>query len=274
MEIKGRHLIEGVPKTITISDAEIRESLAETVNVIVDAVRVALERTPPELSADIVDRGIVLTGGGALLKNLDRRLREETGLPCSMAEDPLSTVVLGAGKMLSNFELLAEDFPGLRHRSNLTSDLTCCFRPPHPDPPRGALPGACAAHFVAGAVGAGSIRAEFRQRFGTWPRCRAVWPAVTDGIGRIWSHYFALVGASRENEELRTRVLDLEGEASGRAGAQRARVGPREALLNLQKSIVAPTLAARVIAGNPEAGCAAGDDRSRHSGRRHRRTWR
>ena len=79
MEIKGRHLIEGVPKTITISDEEIREALAETVNVIVDAVRVALERTPPELSADIVDRGIVLTGGGALLKNLDKRLREETG---------------------------------------------------------------------------------------------------------------------------------------------------------------------------------------------------
>ena len=81
MEIKGRHLIEGVPKTITISDEEIREALAETVNVIVDAVRVALERTPPELSADIVDRGIVLTGGGSMLKNLDKRLREETGLP-------------------------------------------------------------------------------------------------------------------------------------------------------------------------------------------------
>ncbi len=106
MEIKGRHLIEGVPKTITISDEEIRESLAETVNVIVDAVRVALERTPPELSADIVDRGIVLTGGGALLKNLDKRLREETGLPLAMAEDPLSSVVLGAGKMLSDFNLL------------------------------------------------------------------------------------------------------------------------------------------------------------------------
>ena len=106
MEIKGRHLIEGVPKTITISDAEIREALAETVNVIVDAVRVALERTPPELSADIVDRGIVLTGGGSLLKNLDKRLREETGLPLAMAEDPLSSVVLGAGKMLSDFNLL------------------------------------------------------------------------------------------------------------------------------------------------------------------------
>jgi len=106
MEIKGRHLIEGVPKTITISDDEIREALAETVNVIVDAVRVALERTPPELSADIVDRGIVLTGGGSLLKNLDKRLREETGLPLAMAEDPLSSVVLGAGKMLSDFNLL------------------------------------------------------------------------------------------------------------------------------------------------------------------------
>jgi len=106
MEIKGRHLIEGVPKTITITDEEIRESLAETVNVIVDAVRVALERTPPELSADIVDRGIVLTGGGALLKKLHKRLREETGLPLAMAEDPLSSVVLGAGKMLSDFNLL------------------------------------------------------------------------------------------------------------------------------------------------------------------------
>jgi rod shape-determining protein MreB len=106
MEIKGRHLIEGVPKTITITDEEIREALAETVNVIVDAVRVALERTPPELSADIVDRGIVLTGGGSMLKNLDKRLREETGLPLAMAEDPLSSVVLGAGRMLSDFNLL------------------------------------------------------------------------------------------------------------------------------------------------------------------------
>jgi rod shape-determining protein MreB len=106
MEIKGRHLIEGVPKTITITDEEIREALAETVSVIVDAVRVALERTPPELSADIVDRGIVLTGGGALLQKMDERLRMETGLPVSVAEDPLSSVVLGAGKMLSDFNLL------------------------------------------------------------------------------------------------------------------------------------------------------------------------
>ena len=106
MEIKGRHLVEGIPRAITISDDEVREALAETVKAIVDAVRVALEQMPPELSADVVDRGITITGGGALLKNIDRRLREETGLPLEMAEDPLSCVVKGAGKMLSDFGLL------------------------------------------------------------------------------------------------------------------------------------------------------------------------
>ena len=106
MEIKGRNLIEGVPKTITVDDSEIREALSECVSTIMNAVRVALERTPPELSADISDRGIVLTGGGALIKNLDRRIREETGLPVSIAEDPLASVVLGTGKMLSDFKLL------------------------------------------------------------------------------------------------------------------------------------------------------------------------
>ena len=106
LEIKGRDLVEGVPKTIVVSDEEIRESLAETVATIIEAVRVALEQTPPELSADIVDRGIVLTGGGALLKNLDKRLREETGLPVSIADDPLTSVVMGTGKMLSDFEIL------------------------------------------------------------------------------------------------------------------------------------------------------------------------
>ncbi len=106
MEIKGRDLVDGIPKTITITDEEIREALAETVSTIIDAVRVALEQTPPELSADIVDKGIVVTGGGALLKNLDRRLREETGLPVSMADDPLSSVVLGTGRMLTDFNLL------------------------------------------------------------------------------------------------------------------------------------------------------------------------
>jgi rod shape-determining protein MreB len=106
MEIKGRNLIEGVPKTVTIEDAEIREALAECVATIMNAIRVALERTPPELSADISDKGIVLTGGGALIKNLDRRIREETGLPVSIAEDPLASVCLGTGKMLTDFKLL------------------------------------------------------------------------------------------------------------------------------------------------------------------------
>lgn len=106
LEIKGRDLVEGVPKTIVVSDEEIREALAETVATIIEAVRAALEQTPPELSADIVDRGIVLTGGGALLKNLDKRLREETGLPVSIADDPLTSVVMGTGKMLTDFDLL------------------------------------------------------------------------------------------------------------------------------------------------------------------------
>ena len=106
MEIKGRHLLEGIPKTITIDDSEIRDALSECVATILNAIRVALERTPPELSADISDRGIVLTGGGALLKNLDKRIREETGLPVSIAEDPLASVVLGTGKMLTDFDLL------------------------------------------------------------------------------------------------------------------------------------------------------------------------
>ena len=106
MEIKGRHLLEGIPKTITIDDSEIRDSLAECVATILNAIRVALERTPPELCADISDRGIVLTGGGALLKNLDKRIREETGLPVSIAEDPLASVVLGTGRMLVDFKLL------------------------------------------------------------------------------------------------------------------------------------------------------------------------
>ncbi|HZU27813.1 MAG TPA: rod shape-determining protein [Bryobacteraceae bacterium] len=106
MEIKGRNLVEGVPRTVTIEDSEIREALSEQVATIMNAIRVALERTPPELSADISDRGIVLTGGGALLKNLDKRIREETGLPVSIAEDPLASVVLGTGKMLTDFKLL------------------------------------------------------------------------------------------------------------------------------------------------------------------------
>jgi rod shape-determining protein MreB len=106
MEIKGRDLVEGVPKTLTISDEEIRDALAEPVATIVEAVRMALERTPPELSADIMDKGIVLSGGGAMLRALDQRLRDETGLPVVLAEDPLASVVLGTGRVLSDMNLL------------------------------------------------------------------------------------------------------------------------------------------------------------------------
>jgi len=106
MEIKGRDLVEGVPKTLVVSDEEIREALSETVSTIVEAVRVALERTPPELSADIMDKGIIIAGGGSMLKNLDKRLREETGLPVTLAEDPLACVALGTGQMLTDFNLL------------------------------------------------------------------------------------------------------------------------------------------------------------------------
>jgi rod shape-determining protein MreB and related proteins len=106
MEIKGRDLVEGLPKPLMISSEEIRTALAEAVDSIVNAVHTALERTPPELAADIVDRGIVLAGGGGLLRGLDIKIREETGLPVTLAEDPLSSVVLGAGKVLDELDLL------------------------------------------------------------------------------------------------------------------------------------------------------------------------
>jgi len=106
MEVRGRHLQDGIPKSIKVCDGEIRAALKATIDVLVQAVRDALERVPPELSADIYDRGVVLTGGGALLKNLDRRIAEDTQLPVQLAEDPLTSVVLGAGKMLTDLPLL------------------------------------------------------------------------------------------------------------------------------------------------------------------------
>ena len=106
MEVKGRHVLEGRPTTVTLHDGQIREALSEPIRQIVQAVRDGLERIPPEISADVYDRGIVLSGGGALLHNLDARIRKETGLPVAVAEDPLSSVVLGAGQMLSDFTLL------------------------------------------------------------------------------------------------------------------------------------------------------------------------
>ncbi len=108
MDVRGRNLIEGIPKTIEITDDEVREALADSVATIVNAVRIALERIPPELSADIVERGIVLTGGGALLKNLDKRLSLETGIPVSVTKDPLSDVILGLGTLLGDFNLLRQ----------------------------------------------------------------------------------------------------------------------------------------------------------------------
>jgi rod shape-determining protein MreB len=106
MEVKGRDLVSGIPKTVTINSDEVREALSEPVYQIVEAVRHALEGTPPELAADIVDKGIVLAGGGALLRNLDILIREETGLPVMIADDPMSAVVLGSGKALDSLELL------------------------------------------------------------------------------------------------------------------------------------------------------------------------
>ena len=106
MEIKGRDVVGGVPKTIVLNSDEVRDALAEAVSAIVEAVRVSLERTPPELAADIVDRGIVLSGGGSLLKNLDALLREETGLPVMVADDPMCAVVRGIGGTLEKLDLL------------------------------------------------------------------------------------------------------------------------------------------------------------------------
>jgi len=108
MEIKGRDLVAGIPKVLRISSVEVREALRETVMQIVDALKLALERTPPELAADIVDRGIVMTGGGSLLRELETLLKEETNLPINTVDDPLSCVVLGTGKILDDFDYYAK----------------------------------------------------------------------------------------------------------------------------------------------------------------------
>ena len=108
IEVKGRALVSGIPKILAIDSEEIRISISEQIDAIVETVKIALEQTPPELAADIVDSGIVLTGGGALLKNLDKLLREESGLPITVADDPLSTVALGTGKCLDNIEILKQ----------------------------------------------------------------------------------------------------------------------------------------------------------------------
>jgi rod shape-determining protein MreB len=108
IEVKGRDLVTGIPKILTIDSEEVRKAISEQIETIIETVRIALEQTPPELSADVVDKGIVLTGGGALLKNLDVLLREETRLPITITDDPLTTVVVGAGKTLDNLSVLRE----------------------------------------------------------------------------------------------------------------------------------------------------------------------
>lgn len=108
IEVKGRDLVTGIPQNIIITSEEVRKAISEQVESIVQAVRIALEQTPPELAADIVDRGIVLTGGGALLKGLDQLLREQTSLPITVVDDPLSTVVMGTGRALDNIHVLKD----------------------------------------------------------------------------------------------------------------------------------------------------------------------
>ena len=102
LSVKGRNLLEGIPKTVEITSAEVQEALTEPVNAIAEAVKLCLERTPPELSADILERGIIMSGGGALLKGLDERIRQETDLPVIVTDDPLKAVVMGTGTVLSD----------------------------------------------------------------------------------------------------------------------------------------------------------------------------
>ena len=106
LDVKGRDILAGLPKTITVTSEEIREALSEPLSSILEAIRIALERTPPELSADLIDRGLILAGGGALLRGLDKLISEETGLPVHIADDPLTAIALGTGRYLSDFHLL------------------------------------------------------------------------------------------------------------------------------------------------------------------------
>jgi len=108
MDIKGRNLVDGLPKNITITSQEVREALRDPLDSVLEAVKTTLERTPPELSADIIDHGITLTGGGALLKGLDELIHKETGMPVNIAEDPLDCVAIGTGKVLESLDTLHE----------------------------------------------------------------------------------------------------------------------------------------------------------------------
>jgi rod shape-determining protein MreB len=115
-EIRGRDMVSGLPGSVLVTSADVRKALEESLHAIVDAVRATLDQTPPELAGDIMDRGIVLTGGGALLRGLDERLRHETGMPVHVAEDPLSSVAMGAGKCVEEFEGLQQVLVSERRR--------------------------------------------------------------------------------------------------------------------------------------------------------------
>ena len=111
MQVQGRDQVAGLPKTITITSSEVTEAIAEPLAAIVNVVRSVLERTPPELSSDIIDRGIAVLGGGALLRNIDRLLTQETGVPCYVTQDPISRVAVGAGRALDNIHILKRSLP-------------------------------------------------------------------------------------------------------------------------------------------------------------------
>ncbi len=111
MEVRGRDQVAGLPKTITLTSGEITEAIAEPLGAIIGVVRQTLEKTPPELAADIIDRGMVLSGGGALLRNIDQLLTKETGVPCFVAEHPMACVALGAGRALENYNIMRRSLP-------------------------------------------------------------------------------------------------------------------------------------------------------------------
>ena len=280
MEIKGRHLVEGVPKTITITDEEIRDALAETVNVIVDAVRVALERTPPELSADIVDRGIVLSGGGALLRNLDKRLREETGLPLAMAEDP---AVVGRA----------------RGREDAGATSTCCARSPSTDAWLAADAGSRARYLLvavvrgprpadlgAGRHARGPVAAADDASWPSSPSSRRRSWLVVGGIRSVWDGYAALRGVraenarlAQENTDLRVQLQQARANAAGadeHARAARAAPAPARGRRPAPTSSPAasrPTSAPITIDKGAQRRRRARHARDR-AGRRRRAAWR
>ncbi len=247
MEVKGRDLVAGVPKTVVISDEEIREALLEPINAIVEAVRIALERTPPELAADIVDKGIVLAGGGALLRNLDVLLREETGLPVMLADDPLTAVVMGAGERST------------RSTSSGTSRST--ERPP---PSAGAAMLEfvrrnrvllSSGFFLLCSLGLLSANAQHPGRIDPLGRVfleiMAPFQRLTAGVGGgmrgIWTRYVALVGLQHENDQLLDRVRDLERRTShqGEVELMNRRL---KRLLALERELPTSAVAAAVTA--------------------------